>query len=659
MLFDQPNKSRKKWKGTWKPETSTEDIIYKPKLPDGFFEVPKKVEKPKPAPQVSKPKEVEKAIEETKEVDKAEKQRSETDSPVISLAELPKVDLSKTSPVAKSLTFASTTAPKISLLDSKSDEPVAPKFSFGATATKESSSESKPPPAFLFGASDTKPTETTSEAPKFSFGASDATEKTTQKASVPAEAPKFSFGAPQTAPKADIVTKDTKSVDQSKTPAFSFGQPDNQTKLSDTNPSGGATPNPSFSFGSKPTETTGVPKLASETPQFSFGAIEKKETSTPSFSFGASQTPPQPLSQPTTSKSGDQSAPTFSFGQTETKKTDQTAPPSFSFGATTAATSEPKAQPASTPSTFSFGNTVQSEQNKSGFSFGAPQNENKLSGTSTFSFGSQSTQQSTVTPSDQTKPSFSFGNTEKKSDTFSFGAPQNQAQPTGGFSFGSGKSETKPSMFQPTPPTNQNSSNQSSIFGAASTTTTAPTSGGIFGNVQNKNTASSKEGFNFGGKTNVSNSFNFGSQKSTTQAPGSAFGSGGSSSSTFGTSTPTSGFAFGETKKRAGGIFGAKPALTSTNSAPSQSSSSGIFGAASAPAPSGIFGATTTTASTGSGGIFGATPSTTSGSGIFGNSATPFNPSATSTPFGLVFDAFEYINSYVFCGWVYSFLFIT
>ena len=142
--FDEPYKSRKKWKGTWKPETSTEDIIYKPKLPEGFFELPKKkVEKPKPVPEEPKPKEPETVPEKPKEIVKVSpaEQRSETDSPVISLAELPKVDLSKTSPVAKSLTFESKDvvgkpALKITSLDSKTEKSTAPTFSFGATDAK-------------------------------------------------------------------------------------------------------------------------------------------------------------------------------------------------------------------------------------------------------------------------------------------------------------------------------------------------------------------------------------------------------------------------------------------------------------------------------------------------------------------------------------------
>ena len=244
----------------------------------------------------------------------------------------------------------------------ESTKPATPTFSFG-TKGEETKDAPKEATTFAFGAKKVEEKTETPKAPTFSFGSAN----TTQTTSEPANA-NFSYApTPAAAPVASSFSF-KKAEPKQVAPAFSFGAGKKRP-----NPGAAAPVEPAkFSFG-------GAPKT--EAPSFSFGAAAKTETlATPTGLFGATT--------PATTN-----APSFSFGGGAAKPAEKVTKSSFSFNATTSAPStqannsmfSPQMEPSKTAFSFDANGTTtttapappvqNSNQNNSGFNFGAAVNK--------------------------------------------------------------------------------------------------------------------------------------------------------------------------------------------------------------------------------------------------------------------------------------------
>lgn len=257
-----------------------------------------------------------------------------------------------------------------------------PSFKFGA------SNEVKDAPAFNFGTSAEK-----KDTPAFSFG-SNVEKKVT---------PAFSFGnnsEKKHAPALNFGTSGEQNTssfileanDKNEKPVFSLSSKAEEQKMSGSSgDSATEQRDKPLSFGNSvdkksiPMFNFGNTTENKDTPAFGFGnATEKKDT--PAFSFGN-----------TTEK---KDTPVFSLGSTSEKK-DTSA---FSFGSTT----EKKDTPA-----FSFGSTTEKKDTPA-FSFGKVSNDKQPA----FSFGKREKKTESSYKTDDSKPTFNFGNTGKPALSF-------------------------------------------------------------------------------------------------------------------------------------------------------------------------------------------------------------------------------------------------
>lgn len=245
-----------------------------------------------------------------------------------------------------------------------------PAFSFGSNVEKKdtsafsfgNNSEKKDAPALIFGTSSEKNTSS------FNLEANDKNKKPVFGFSSKAEEQKMSSSSVDSATEQrDKHLSLGNSVNKKSIPMFNFG---NTTENKDT---------PAFGFGNA-TEKK-------DTPAFSFGNTTEKKN-TPAFSFG--------------STTGKKDTPAFSFGST----TDKKDTPAFNFGNT----SEKKDTPA-----FNFGSTSEKKDTPA-FSFGEVSNDKQPA----FSFGKREEKTESSYKTNDSKPTFSFGNTGKPA--FSFGS---------------------------------------------------------------------------------------------------------------------------------------------------------------------------------------------------------------------------------------------
>ena len=351
---------------------------------------------------------------------------SGTDKPVFSFGGKP--ESAATTPAfsfgAKSDSSAAT-KPAFSLgaTSAKKDDATKPPFSLGAAPDKKDDATK---PSFSFGA---KPQEEekSKAAPSFSFGAAVETSKN----DAPAK-PSFSFGLPKgdkpgldkpVLPKLGELPGSSK--ENSTTPSFSFTpKPIAESAPAAAAPS--ATSAPKFSFGSKPAESTEVPK-----PAFTFGGsapVSSKEstaapadTPKPSFSFSK---PPEATHA---------GAASTSAGNLTTQPNNTT--PSFTFGASNSATPAGSVNPSSV-----FGGNAPA---KPADVFGAGQSSqpaNAASGAASGGFSFKRApatlgQESSVTPS---APSFNFGQANNSNSN-----PQGNNN-SSGFSFGNNVPQSNP-----------------------------------------------------------------------------------------------------------------------------------------------------------------------------------------------------------------------
>jgi hypothetical protein len=353
------------------------------------------------------------------------------------------------------------------------------------------------------GISDNKPT--------FSFGSSMSDKK-------PNETPKFSFSGPS------VTNKDEPKVDAK--PVFSFGVISTEKK--DESQAG---VKPAFSFGSTNEVKPGEPQ-SSVKPVFSFGSLngakkdEQPAGTKPVFSFGSSTEVKKDEPKAFSFGSSNVAKPNeptvenksmFSFGTTNLAKNVEAKAdpkPLFSFGTTASKTDEPK------PS-FSFGAPVVSEEKKaetkSTFSFGVPTSQKKEEPKALFSFGSSAPEKK-----EETKQAFSFGTTTTNtpgsaSQGFAFSSTKTgtgfgaSTQVSGsGASFGFG------SAPQPTSFSSTNVADKPQVtpfvFGATSTPSNGTQSSSVFAFGTNANSSNPPPVSSFGGASQPSTSFSFGSQ---------------------------------------------------------------------------------------------------------------------------------------------------
>ena len=305
-----------------------------------------------------------------------------------------------------------------------------PTFSFGVTPAntaepvKTNTNEAKnttTKPSFSFGAAAGTATKT-EDKPTFSFGAKPA-DNTTK----PAETtkPTFSFGAPPVA-----------ASEEKPKPAFSFGLKNDEKKpTEDTKPkpiTGGSLMD---LFKNQNSNQVSCPICMSkysidlekcpacEAPNDKFAGKKSSEKPAetapkkPTFSFGVTEPAKTEKKEPSFAFGAkkDEQKPAFTFGSSTTVPASNSASskPSFQFGATTSKTTEEKKT--ETKPVFSFGNT-NNDDNKT---------ENKKPA---FGFGQTATPAKTEEKK-ETKPVFSFGQAPAKSET-------NDSSKSTGFGFG-------------------------------------------------------------------------------------------------------------------------------------------------------------------------------------------------------------------------------
>lgn len=472
--------------------------------------------------------------------------------------------------------------PNVNIFQTKVSENEGPSakksISFGSAKVSEDEGPSAKK-SYSFGAAAKDTNETKIDgaaAPTLKFGA------TTKESTLNSNTPSFQFGAsansgtaafgnPKAGDSVSNATTENKAL-------FSFGSGAASSGNSSSTTTS-ASSQPSFNFGGgsgggNPEATTG--SITSGKPSFTFGAQNATTPSQPASSGLAFGAKPQEKAATTPS--------TFSFGQTAAQPADKpAATPSFNFGSAPVAKAEEAAKPAA-------------------FLFGSQNQNNNQGGSSGFGFGAGMAAAATSAPA-QTTPSFNFGAAAK--------APASTA--SGGFSFGS--NTTANTGFTGSSGgfggfgSNRSSTNPSPAFGAPPTTTAnqAPSSTYTFGATATTSAPSNPFG---GGSATQTNATPFGGGQTANQA--SMFGAANQTPSTFGASGGAPAFGGG--------------ANATTNSTPAFG---GIMGDANKSTPA--FGASTNAAPAfGSG----TTPAFGSGTANTNPGGFPFGKTAPSFQFG-------------------------